>query len=109
MLAEVKTLPSLSVFFPMYNEAAAISGTVERARTALEGLGIAEYELIIVDDGSQDGTAELADGLAARLPRVRVVHHEINQGYGAALSTGFGAARYDWVMYTDGDGQFDLA
>ncbi|HSX01579.1 MAG TPA: glycosyltransferase family 2 protein [Candidatus Saccharimonas sp.] len=102
-------ISSLSLFFPMYNEAAAIGGTVERARAALDEMGIGDYEIILVDDGSRDGTGDLADSLAARLPKLKVVHHPKNLGYGAALSSGFAAATKDWVMYTDGDGQFDVS
>ena len=65
-------------------------------------------EVIVVDDGSTDATAEIADQYARRDPRVRVVRHSRKRGYGAALQTGFRAARYDPVFYTDGDGQFDV-
>jgi glycosyltransferase involved in cell wall biosynthesis len=71
-------------------------------------MGIKTFEIIIVEDGSPDRTGEVADQLAARHPEVRVIHHPVNRGYGAALKTGFQAARYDWVFYTDGDNQFDL-
>lgn len=69
----------------------------------------AELEVIIVDDGSRDATGEIADRLAATHAEVRVVRHETNQGYGAALRSGFRAATGDWIFYTDGDGQFDLS
>lgn len=110
MLGGMKTAwPSLSVFFPVYNEAEALPQVVERALAVLQRLAIAEYELIIVDDGSGDATGRIADELAQSNAHVVVVHHKVNQGYGAALSSGFRAARYEWVAYTDGDGQFDLA
>ncbi len=74
----------------------------------LEGLR-ADYEVLIVDDGSADGTGRIADQLAADHPRVRVIHHPRNRGYGAALQSGFRAATKDLVFFADGDGQFDLA
>jgi len=99
--------PSISVFFPCYNEAANVKRVVKQAIDVLEGLG-ADFEVIIVDDGSGDGTRELADEIAAQNRSVKVVHHPRNLGYGAALQSGFGAATKDLVFYTDGDGQFDI-
>ena len=99
---------SISVFFPCYNEEGNVARTVERACAALEELD-ADYEVIIVNDGSSDGTAQIADRIAADRPTVRVVHHLKNLGYGAALQSGFKAAGKELVFYTDGDGQFDFA
>ena len=67
-----------------------------------------DYEVIVVNDGSTDYTGELLDELARiHAPRVRIVHHPRNRGYGAALRSGFAAARKEWVFYTDGDAQYD--
>ncbi|MDD5459469.1 MAG: glycosyltransferase family 2 protein [Phycisphaerae bacterium] len=99
---------SLSVFFPCYNEEENVRQTADKAIEVLEKLGI-DYEAIIVDDGSADHTAQIADQLAAGNPKIRVVHHPVNRGYGAALQSGFLAAEKNLVFYTDGDGQFDLA
>ncbi len=98
----------LSIFFPAYYDEHNIPKVVEGALRVVGEMGITEYEIIIVEDGSPDRTGEVADELAARHERVRVIHHETNQGYGAALRTGFLAAKYDYVFYTDGDNQFDL-
>lgn len=98
---------SISVFFPCFNEQGNIGRVVTRAREVLESLQ-ADYEIIIVDDGSSDDTARIADDLAAGDAKVRVVHHERNLGYGAALQSGFRAATKELVFYTDGDGQFDI-
>jgi glycosyltransferase involved in cell wall biosynthesis len=98
---------SLSVFFPCWNEQASIEPLTRKAVTVLEAIG-ADYEVIIVDDGSTDQTGQIADRLAAENERIRVIHHPTNRGYGAALQSGFRAASKDWVFYTDGDGQFDL-
>ncbi len=97
----------ISVFFPCYNEQENITRTVERATAVLEGIN-ADFEIIIIDDGSSDATGKIAEEIAARDTRVRVVHHGTNQGYGAALRSGFKAAEKKLVFYTDGDGQFDI-
>jgi glycosyltransferase involved in cell wall biosynthesis len=99
---------ALSFFFPAHNEAANIEALVDEALTALPALA-EEFEIIAVDDGSRDETPHLADQLAARHPQVRVVHHEVNRGYGAALRSGFRAARFELVCFLDGDRQFRVA
>lgn len=99
---------SLSVFFPAYNEQDIIAKTVENASRAVAPLAD-DYEIIVVDDGSQDRTAAVVEDLARRDPRVRLVSHPQNQGYGAALRTGFANARKELVFFSDADGQFDLA
>jgi glycosyltransferase involved in cell wall biosynthesis len=98
---------AISVFFPCYNEQQNVSRTVENALGVLETLD-ADFEIIIVDDGSTDKTGQIADGLAEKESRIRVVHHPRNLGYGAALQSGFKAAQKELVFYTDGDGQFDM-
>lgn len=98
---------SLSVFFPVYQEEENVGKVTGQALRVLEEMECA-YEVIIVDDGSTDRTGAVADELARRHPSVRVVHHEGNRGYGAALKTGFTSAKNDYIFYTDGDNQFDL-
>jgi glycosyltransferase involved in cell wall biosynthesis len=99
-------LPTLSYFFPAHNEEANLEGLVTEALGVLPT--IAEtFEIIVVDDGSRDATGRLADELTAAHPGiVRAVHHATNLGYGAALRSGFRAARHDHVAFTDGDRQF---
>jgi glycosyltransferase involved in cell wall biosynthesis len=80
---------------------------VERLTAVLPGVSD-DYEIIVVDDGSQDRTAEIATGLAAADPRVRLVRHQQNRGYGGALKSGFAASTKNYVFFTDGDGQFDV-
>ena len=99
---------NLSVFFPCYNEQDNICSLVEAAINYLPTASD-DFEIIIVDDGSTDGTGNLADQLAQDDPRIRVVHHEHNRGYGAALRSGFRASSKQFVFYTDGDGQFDIS
>jgi len=99
--------PSLTVFFPCYNEAQNVESMTQNVVDVLEGVG-REYEVIIVNDGSADNTAEVVDRIAGEFQNVRVIHHEQNQGYGAALQSGFRGATKELVFYTDGDGQFDI-
>jgi glycosyltransferase involved in cell wall biosynthesis len=99
---------SISVFFPCYNEQGNVARVVQKALKVLDGLG-ADYEVIIVNDGSADETGRIADELAAQHGRIRVIHHPHNRGYGAALQSGFRAATKELVFYTDGDDQFDVA
>ncbi|MDE2702518.1 MAG: glycosyltransferase family 2 protein [Chloroflexota bacterium] len=97
----------LSFFLPLYNEEANVRAVAGQAVAALERSGL-NWELILVDDGSTDATAARAEELC-RNPGVRLESHASNRGYGAALKTGFGAARGDLVGFCDGDGQFDPA
>jgi glycosyltransferase involved in cell wall biosynthesis len=101
-------LPELSYFFPAHNEAANLGGLVAEALETLPSLA-ERFEIVIVDDGSRDETPRLADELAAAHPQVRAVHHPTNLGYGAALRSGFAAARYGHIAFTDGDRQFRVA
>jgi glycosyltransferase involved in cell wall biosynthesis len=94
------------VFFPAYNDSGTIASLVITALKTARRL-TPDFEIIIVDDGSADTTAEIADELARTYPEVRVVHHSRNRGYGGALRTGFATATRDLVFYTDGDAQYD--
>lgn len=98
---------SLSVFFPCHNEQENVGRVVLGALEFLPTVSD-DFEIIIVDDGSKDDTPIIADRLAAEHETVRVVHHEVNRGYGGALRSGFLASSKEWVFYTDGDGQFDI-
>lgn len=102
-------VPRLTWFFPAHNEEANLEPLVAEAMATLPELADT-WEIVIVDDGSRDATPRLADELAAAHPDlVRAVHHATNRGYGAALRSGFAAARYDLVAFTDGDRQFRVA
>jgi glycosyltransferase involved in cell wall biosynthesis len=107
--SDFKRVKELSFFFPAHNEEANLEALVEEALGALPALAD-KFEIIAVDDGSRDRTPAIADELASRHPDVvRAVHHPTNFGYGAALRSGFGAARFDLVAFTDGDRQFKVA
>ena len=100
--------PSISVFFPCYNDGKTIGDLVVEAERQLQQLAD-DYEVIVVNDGSSDESADVLRTLAARMPRLRVITHERNRGYGAALRSGFSAATKELVFYTDGDGQYDVS
>ncbi len=100
---------AVSVFFPCYNDEATIAQMVRVAAATLGRVKVSDAEVIVVNDGSTDGSAGVLDALAAEEPLLRVVTHEHNRGYGGALLSGFAAATKQWVFYTDGDGQFDPA
>ena len=109
MSADRTSTPAgLSVFFPAYNDSGTIASMVIRTVRAAAEL-TPDFEIIIVDDGSGDGTADIADELARTYPQVRAVHHPRNRDYGAALRTGFRSATKDLIFYTDGDAQYDPA
>jgi glycosyltransferase involved in cell wall biosynthesis len=97
---------SISAFFPAYNDGGTIASMVIVTLRTLAQV-VDDYEVVVVNDGSSDHTAEVLDELARLYPRLRVVHHARNRGYGGALRSGFASARKDWIFYTDGDAQYD--
>lgn len=98
----------LSVFFPFYNEELNIKRVVTGASEVLEQIE-PDYEIIIVNDGSKDKTEEIANDLAERNKKIRVISHHPNRGYGGALKSGFYGATGDYIFFTDGDGQLDFS
>jgi glycosyltransferase involved in cell wall biosynthesis len=99
---------SVSVFFPAFNDAPALPALIEKAFSVLQE-NAEVFEVIVVNDGSVDDTKTVLEQLQSRFgPRLRVIEHDRNEGYGAALRTGLAAARYELVFYTDGDGQYDV-
>jgi glycosyltransferase involved in cell wall biosynthesis len=97
----------LSLVLPAHDEEANLEPVVRAALAALPGI-VREFEIVVVDDGSGDGTPAIADRLVGEDARVRVVHHPRNRGYGAALRSGFAAARGDLIAFMDADRQFDV-
>ncbi|TMG35990.1 MAG: glycosyltransferase family 2 protein [Chloroflexi bacterium] len=100
--------PQISAVMPAFNEEGNLERCVVRLAHTLHARTSA-YEIIVVDDGSQDGTAVLLERLRGTYPALRIVHHQVNRGYGAAIRSGFKAARYTWVFMMDSDNQFDPA
>jgi len=100
-------LPGVAILLPCFNEIGNIAAAVAEARMAAASAAD-DHEIVVVDDGSLDGTGKAARALAAADARVRVLAHERNRGYGAALRTGIAATRQPWLLLTDADLQFDL-
>ncbi|MDO8430332.1 MAG: glycosyltransferase family 2 protein [bacterium] len=98
---------SLSIFFPCYNDKGTIAFMVLEAKKVAQQL-TNDFEIIVIDDGSTDGSRELLSALKEQVPELKLVFHEKNGGYGAALRSGFKAATKELVFYTDGDAQYDV-
>lgn len=99
--------PSISVFFPCYNDSHSIKKLVIDAYTTLKKIAN-KYEVIVIDDGSTDNSKKILEKLAVNYKKLKTISHETNKGYGGALQTGFHNATYEWIFYTDGDGQYDV-
>jgi glycosyltransferase involved in cell wall biosynthesis len=98
---------SITAFFPAYNDEHTIAGMVRTVAAEIQKV-TDDFEVVVVNDGSKDGTGPLLDSLCAELRYLRVIHHDRNRGYGAALITGFRHATKDLIFYTDGDAQYDV-
>jgi len=101
-----KRISSISAVFPAYNDGGTIASMVAAAWVALRQV-TEDFEIIVVNDGSADYTSVMLEEVSTRYSELRVITHSSNQGYGAALRTGFSAAKKDWVFYTDGDSQYN--
>lgn len=99
--------PSISVFFPCYNDSHSIGQLVTDAFTTLKKI-TNKFEVIVVDDGSTDNSRNVLKNLLKEYKQLKVIYHRKNKGYGEALQTGFRTAKYEWIFYTDGDGQYDV-
>jgi glycosyltransferase involved in cell wall biosynthesis len=99
--------PRISLFFPVYPDESTVERVALKALRVLDELA-SDHEVLIIDDGSPDLAGEVADKLAAAHPRIRVIHHPRNLGYGHALRTGFQEARFEWIAFTDGDDEYEV-
>lgn len=97
----------ISLMFPVFKDERTVRIVAEKAFRLLQATA-AEYEIIIVDDGSPDRSGEIADELAKEYPCIRVIHHRVNLGYGTAIRSGLSACRYDYICIIDGDDQYEV-
>ncbi len=97
----------ISAFFPCYNEEKNLTDLVSGCDKVLKAI-CEDYEIIIVDDGSADGTTAVAQGLQRQYPKLQYIRHPKNRGYGGAVYTGFKSSRYEYIFFSDGDNQFNL-
>jgi glycosyltransferase involved in cell wall biosynthesis len=105
-MSDQKKISGLTILFPAYNDGGTIPSMVLLAQIAARAI-TDNYEIIAVNDGSQDHTPLVLEELERQIPRLRVIHHPQNKGYGAALRTGFASASKEWIFYTDGDAQYN--
>lgn len=98
----------LSIVYPAYNEEENVDESYKRAVEAVKLANVDDYEILFVDDGSSDRTAELVRALAEKDSHVRLIEHGTNKGYAEALKSGFTAASKQYIFYSDADNQFDL-
>jgi glycosyltransferase involved in cell wall biosynthesis len=101
-------IDQLSVFFPCYNEEKNINETVSKAVKVLDKIA-KKWEIVLIDDGSKDKTPEILLQLKEKYSNIKIITHNPNRGYGAALKSGFYGAKYKWIAFTDSDGQFDFS
>lgn len=102
-----RKLPELSIFFPFWNEEKNIERVITEAAVVAPRVS-EKWEIIMVDDGSSDRTLEKARKLAHLKKNYKVITHTPNRGYGAALKEGFSSSQYKYIVFMDGDGQFDF-
>lgn len=100
-------MPGIAVALPAYNEAESLPRTIPPVVAALRKV-TDDFEIVVVDDGSRDRTADVVRELGRTYPEVRLVPHEENLGYGAAVWTGITSGQKDFIFFTDADGQFDI-
>lgn len=101
-------ISGLSIFFPFWNEEENLENVVNKAIPVADKLS-KNWEIIMIDDGSSDNTLEIAKRLSKKDARLKTISHKTNRGYGAALKSGFENAKYDFIIFNDGDGQFDFS
>ncbi len=102
------TVKSLSLFMPAYNEEKNIGQTLDEVSNYFQNSEIKDYEILVINDGSSDKTAEVVLEYSKKDPHIRLINHEQNKGYGEAVKTGFYSSSKDLIFFMDSDGQFDI-
>ena len=102
------TKKDISLFFPVYKDEKTVESVAMKAVACLEEIA-EKYEIIIVNDASPDRSGEIADLLAKNNPKIRVIHHIENKGYGAAFKAGIIASQYRYICMVDGDDEYDIS
>lgn len=97
---------NISIILPAYNEEANLETAIDSVDSAIEFLDL-NYEIIVVNDGSTDRSGEVVRDLVDRYPKLKLIEHHPNRGYGGALKAGFEAARFEWIAFLPADNQFD--
>jgi len=100
-------ISDLSVFLPAFNESETIKDVVLQTKDVLQRVA-EKWEIIVVNDGSSDTTKEIVKALEAEDPRIRLINHDENRGYGASFKSGLYGSKYEWISFIDADGQFDF-
>lgn len=101
-------IEELSIFFPFWNEEKNVEKVTTEADSVAKSIA-KNYEILLIDDGSSDNTLSVCNDMAKRFSNVKVISHKPNRGYGAALKEGFSSAQYNYVVFADGDGQFNFS
>jgi glycosyltransferase involved in cell wall biosynthesis len=104
----MKSINQISAFFPAYNEEKNIEKTILKANDILKKI-TKNYEILIINDGSTDKTKKIIEKLSKKNNKIKIIAHEKNKGYGASLISGFYNCKYEWIAFTDSDGQFDFS
>lgn len=99
--------PDISFFLPVYNDERTVRQVIEKAIKLFNEIAN-QYEIVVIDDASPDKAGEIADQLTLQYHQVKVVHHEVNMGYGAAIKSGIANTKYDWICMVDGDDEYDI-
>lgn len=107
-MTKTSGLSSLSLFFPAHNEAESVQELIRKANQVAQNM-TDDYEIIIINDGSTDQTREFVESLMNQYPKLRLINHAVNQGYGGAVFSGFQNASKEWIFFSDADLQFDLS